>query len=162
MKRLFIDLEKLYSCEDTACTCECSYYYHPNNSGITRLREIAQFQHTCRRCEYAPCVTSCPKDALEKQPDGVIKRYSMRCISCKSCSLACPFGIIPSSTIPYIISECDVCIDRCDKEVPVCVKTCSIEGAVKFIDIEPSEKDDIYLIGKNIAVYAKPWKKYHP
>jgi len=160
MKRLFIDLEKLYNCE--GATAECSYYYHPNNSGVTRLREIAQFLYTCRRCEEAPCVNSCPQEALEKQEDGVIKRYTMRCISCKSCSLACPFGIIPLDTVPYIVSQCDACIDRSDKHEPVCVKTCSIEGAVKFIEIEASEKDDIFLVGDNIAVHAKEWKKYHP
>lgn len=160
MKRLFIDLEKLYSCEDASA--ECSYYYHAKNTGITRLREIGQFLYICRKCEEAPCVNSCPKEALEKQPDDVIMRYTMRCISCKSCSLACPFGTIPLESIPYIVSQCDVCIDRSDKEEPICARTCSIEDAVKFIEIEQSEKDDIYLVGKNIAVHAMPWKKYHP
>ncbi len=160
MKRLFIDLEKLNTCEGVSA--DCSYYYRPKNSGITRLREIAQFSHICRKCEEAPCVEACPKDAIEKQPDGTIKRYTMRCISCKSCSLACPFGTIPLETVPYITSQCDVCIDRSKKETPVCAKTCSIKDAVKFIEVEESEKDDIFLIGKNIAVHAIPWKKYHP
>ena len=160
MKRLLIDLEKLYSCE--TATAECSYSYHPKNNGIARLREIGQFMYICRRCEEAPCVTACPKEALEKQEDGTIKRYTMRCISCKSCSHACPFGTIPIETIPYITSQCDACLDRCDKEEPICSRTCSIEGAVKFVDIEESEKDDVYLISKNIAVRAKEWKKYHP
>jgi len=160
MKRLFVDLEKLYNCE--TARAECSYYHHPVNSGITRLREIGQFIHICRKCEEAPCVNACPKEALERQPDGLIKRYTMRCISCKSCSHACPFGTIPLETVPYIISQCDACIDRCEDEDPVCSRTCSIAGAVKFIEIEESEKDDIFLISRNIAVHAKPWKKYHP
>jgi len=160
MKKLFIDLEKLYSCE--APTAGCSYYYHPGNSGITRLREIGQFLYICRKCEEAPCINVCPKEALEKQEDGVVKRYTMRCISCKSCSLACPFGTIPIETVPYIVSQCDACIDRCKTETPACVETCSIKGAVEFIEIEESEKDDIFLISKNIAAHAKPWKKYHP
>jgi len=160
MKRLFIDLEKLYGCEKP--TAECSYYYHPNNNGITRLREIGQFMHICRKCEDAPCVKACPKEALEKQADGTIKRYAMRCISCKSCSHACPFGTIPLEAVPYIMSQCDECIGRCDKEDPICSKTCSVEGAVRFIEVKESEKDDIFLIGKNIAVHAKPWKRYHP
>jgi len=160
MKRLFIDLEKLNTCESV--TAECSYYYHPKNSGVTRLREIAQFLHNCRKCEEAPCVTSCPKDAIEKQEDGTIKRYTMRCVSCKSCSMACPFGTIHVETVPYVTSRCDVCIDRSKKETPICAKTCSIKDAVKFIEIEESEKDDIFLIGNNIAVHAIPWKKYHP
>jgi Fe-S-cluster-containing dehydrogenase component len=86
----------------------------------------------------------------------------MRCISCKSCSLACPFGTIPLETVPYITEQCDICIDRSEKEEPLCVRTCSIEGVLKFIEIEQSEEDDIHLIGDNIAVHAKEWKKYHP
>ena len=160
MKKLFIDLEKLYNCEKP--TAECSYYYHPDNDGVTRLRELGQFLHICRKCEEAPCVNACPKEALEKQEDGTVKRYTMRCISCKSCSLACPFGTIPLETIPYIISQCDECIDRLDKEEPICARTCSIKDAVKFTEVKESEKDDVYLIGKNIAVHAKAWKKLHP
>ncbi|MFA4990974.1 MAG: 4Fe-4S dicluster domain-containing protein [Candidatus Omnitrophota bacterium] len=160
MKRLFIDLEKLNKCEPIKA--ECSYYYHPGNSGITRLREMGEFLYICRKCEEAPCVNSCPKEALEKQADGVVKRYTMRCVSCKSCSMACPFGTIAIDTVPYIVAQCDACIDRSGSEDPVCVKTCSVEDAVKFMDVEESEKDDIYLIGKHIAVHAMPWKKYHP
>jgi Fe-S-cluster-containing dehydrogenase component len=156
MKRLFVDLEKLHRCE--AVGADCSYYYHPENSGITRLREIGQFLYICRHCEEAPCVNACPKEAITRQDDGIIKRYTTRCISCKSCSLACPFGTIPLDTIP----QCDECIDRSDKEEPVCVKTCSVPGAVKFIDVEESEKEDIYLVGRHVAVHAMPWKKYHP
>ena len=160
MKRLFVDLEKLY--KDEKAVGECSYYYHFKNSGITRLREIGQFLYICRHCTEAPCVNACPKEAITRQEDGIIKRYTARCISCKSCSLACPFGTIPLDTIPYIISQCDACIDRSDKEEPVCVKSCSVPEAVKFIEVEESEKDDIYLIGKHVAVHAMPWKKYHP
>ena len=160
MKRLFVDLEKLNSCE--AVSSKCSYYYNGKNSGITRLREIGEFLYICRHCEEAPCVNACPKEAIERQSDGIIKRFTMRCISCKSCSLACPFGTIPLDTIPYIISQCDVCMDRSEKEEPICVKTCSMPDAIKFVEIEESEKDDVYLIGKHVAVHAMPWKKYHP
>jgi Fe-S-cluster-containing dehydrogenase component len=160
MKRLLVDLEKLNSSEKVSS--ECSYYYNAKKSGVARLREIGQFLYICRHCEEAPCVNACPKEAIERQPDGIIKRHTMRCISCKSCSLACPFGTIPLDTIPYVIAQCDACVDRSDKEEPVCVKTCSVAGAIKFIEAEESVKDDVYLVGKHVAVHALPWKKYHP
>ncbi len=53
-------------------------------------------------------------------------------------------------------------MDRSDVKEPVCVKSCSIPEAVQFIEVEESEKDDIYLIGKHVVVHAMPWKKYHP
>jgi Fe-S-cluster-containing dehydrogenase component len=160
MKKLFIDLEKLHNNENVSAGC--SYYYENKNAGINRLRELAQFLFTCRKCENSACVNACPREALQRDMDGKITRFTMRCVSCKSCSIACPFGIISPDTVPYITSQCDVCVDRSDKEEPLCVKTCSVEGALKFIEVEESEKDDIYLIGKHIAVHAKPWKKYHP
>ena len=64
MKKLFVDLEKLNKCGEVAA--KCSYYYHPKNSGITRLREIGQFLYICRHCEEAPCVNACPKEAIER------------------------------------------------------------------------------------------------
>ncbi len=161
MKKLFIDLEKLNNHEGEV-RADCSYYYHPGNAGIVRLRELGQFLYICRKCEEAPCVNSCPQEALEKQEDGIVKRYTMRCVSCKSCSHACPFGAIAIDTVPYIMSQCDECIGRNLEEEPLCVKSCSVPDAVKFIEVDESEKDDIYLVGKNIAVHAKPWKKYHP
>ena len=67
-KKLYIDLEKCRECE--TCEVKCSYFYHPYNNGIIYLREIGEFATTCRKCEKAPCVASCPHDALEKQEDG--------------------------------------------------------------------------------------------
>ena len=44
---------------------------------------------------------ACPFDALERTGDGVIKRHNMRCVSCKSCALACPFGTIYKELLPF-------------------------------------------------------------
>lgn len=70
MKRLFIDLEVCNKHPGVAVPC--SYFYHPDNKGVISLREIATFAIICRQCDEAPCVKSCPQDALEKQGDGTI------------------------------------------------------------------------------------------
>ncbi|MCM8798208.1 MAG: 4Fe-4S ferredoxin, partial [Candidatus Omnitrophica bacterium] len=69
--RLFIDLEVCSKCPE--CVVKCSYFYHPQNNGITNLREFATFVLVCRHCEDAPCVNSCYHQALEKQADGILK-----------------------------------------------------------------------------------------
>lgn len=47
----------------------------------------------CRHCENAPCAEACPVSAI-RQKDGAIQVDEARCIGCKSCAIACPFGAI--------------------------------------------------------------------
>ncbi|MBP7835870.1 MAG: 4Fe-4S ferredoxin, partial [Candidatus Omnitrophica bacterium] len=75
MRRLFIDLDICNKCKE--CAVACDYFYHPQNNGITSLREYATFATICRHCEEAPCVDSCYHNALERADDGHIKRHKM-------------------------------------------------------------------------------------
>lgn len=156
MKRLFIDLEICNKCKE--CKVNCSYFYHPQNNGITILRELASFATVCRGCEEAPCVKACSQDALEKQEDGTLKRYNMRCIGCKSCVLACPFGTIYPEVIPFLVSQCDYCLNRGNEKIPECVNTCPFK-AIKYVDVEENVKEDIFAVGKNLVVHSIFWGK---
>ena len=104
-KRLVIDLNKCDKCEK--CQVECSYFYRARaeDHGLLTLRELATFAVVCRRCENPGCVASCKFDALERQPDGIIKRHNMRCVSCKCCSHGCPFGTIYPETVPFYVTN---------------------------------------------------------
>ncbi len=150
MKRLFIDLEHCAQCE--SCVMKCSYMHHPVNDGITTLRELAHFAVICRRCEDEPCVRACPWEALEKQPDKVLKRYNMRCTSCKSCSSACPFGTIYPETIPYLVSGCDLCLGRLKEgESPVCLASCP-HGGIRYGEFDEDPANHIYKVSENLMV----------
>src|SRR3989338_3873897 len=130
MKRLLLDLEKYDARKDEKYSC--SYPYHVSNSGVNALLEYAAFIYICRQCDEAPCVNSCPKEALEKLPKANLKRYNNRCISCKSCMLACPFGAIVPQMVPYLSSKCDLCVGRLNPdEKPLCVKRCS-NGVIDY------------------------------
>lgn len=155
MKRLFIDLEVCNKCPE--CVVKCSYFYHPQNNGITNLREYATFALYCRQCEELPCVKACYHDALEKQADGVLKRYKMRCSSCKSCSIACPFGTIFPDFIPYLDSSCDYCVGITEGS-PECIPTCPY-NAVEVKEVKEQPEEDIYFVGKNLAVHSRRWVK---
>lgn len=161
MKKLFIDLDVCGSSESAGkCTAECSYPFHPGNDGVLSLLEIAAYAIVCRQCETGNCISACPKDALEKDSSGVLRRYNMRCISCKSCAIACPFGTIYTEAIPYGLSRCDYCIPRLSPgEEPLCVKTCVPEGAIKYLEIEPDESENLHAVGDNLVVKAEVWKR---
>lgn len=155
MKRLFIDLEICDRCPE--CAVKCSYFYHPENNGIASLREYATFTTICRHCEEAPCAASCYHNALERASDGHVKRYKMRCVSCKSCSLACPFGIIFLDFIPYLDSKCDYCIGIKDGP-PKCITTCP-EKAIEIKDVQEDSEKNIYVVGEHLAVHTLKWSK---
>jgi len=156
-KRLFIDLDICSKCPE--CVVECSYFYHPDNEGVSSLLEYATFAVICHRCDEAPCVDACYKDALEKQENDIVKRYNLRCVSCKSCTIACPFGVILSDMVPYLSSSCDYCLGRVDKDLPICAKTCP-HDAISYKKIEESAQENIYFVADNLAVkWPSRWVK---
>jgi len=150
MKRLLIDLDTCSNCGE--CGALCTYIQHPANNGMTSLREFAHFAILCRRCDDAPCVASCPWEALELQGDNMLKRYTMRCTSCKSCSRACPFGAIYPETIPFITSRCDFCIGRMGGDnVPICLQSCAHDG-VRYGEFEENKDEHIYKVSEYVMV----------
>lgn len=155
MKRLFIDLDICSKCE--VCKVACDYLYHPQNNGIASLREYATFATICRHCEEAPCVNACYHNALERVADGHIKRYKMRCTSCKSCSVGCPFGIIFQDFIPYLDSKCDYCVGNNEK-LPKCVTSCP-EKAIDLKEVKEDLEKNIFLVGDHLAVHSVKWSR---
>ncbi len=169
MKKLLLDIEICYKClaKNKKCLALCSYFYHNSdilkdvkieNNGIEKFLAYAAQYIICRRCEEKFCVSACPNDALEKNEKGILQRYSMRCTSCKTCSVACPFGTIYPEILPYKTSKCDFCIDRRDSKPPLCVETCS-EHALQFVEVEDSPEKNIYVIKERVAIHGLPWNK---
>ncbi|NQT22084.1 MAG: 4Fe-4S ferredoxin [Candidatus Omnitrophica bacterium] len=160
-KRLFIDLDICASGECKDCVIKCSFFYHPENIGIISVAELATYALVCRKCDEAHCVNSCPEEALEqqKEKDKLLIRHNMRCVSCKSCSHACPYGTIYPELVPLLIKNCDFCLDRRDqKKEPLCITTCPFGAlALKSGDIELDE--NTFLVGDNIIVHSTHWQR---
>ncbi|MFC1501306.1 4Fe-4S dicluster domain-containing protein [Elusimicrobiota bacterium] len=158
MKKLLIDLEKCYQCKQ--CSATCDYYFHPDNKGQIRCIALSVQEHVCRQCEDAPCIKSCTREALERRDDGMLNRYSMLCTSCKTCSAACPFGVIFPEIIDYKTSQCDLCFDRAnDDNPPICVKTCE-KNALQWVEVEENISKNIHSVrsGK-FFVHTVKWQK---
>ena len=155
-KRIVLDLTKCEGCE--SCAVDCGYFYRANETdqGIQSLKERATFMIVCRRCENASCIAACPYEALERQPNGVIKRYNLRCVSCKLCTQGCPFGTIYPEMVGFYISPCDYCIDR-NTDEPPCVSGC-VRDAIRYREVDPAEAD-VHIVDEHLAVIAPKWEK---
>lgn len=79
----------------------------------------------CHQCENAPCVAACPTGALSLDEHRV-QADSARCIGCKNCIVACPFGCIAIEASGNArgaeIVKCDLCAAR--EAGPACVEVC--------------------------------------
>jgi len=161
MKRLFIDIPALMESGVSVEDIQCEYFYHRRNAGQFSLLEIAQFAVYCRQCKDAFCVTACPKEALERLESGLIKRYNMRCVGCKSCILACPFGTIFPEVINYITAKCDFCLNQLEEDpdyVPLCVKTAP-EGTFSMKEVDEDPEKHIYHYGDHLAIRSQHWRR---
>ena len=46
----------------------------------------------CMHCDHAPCISVCPVKASYKRADGIVMMDYDRCIGCRYCEVACPYG----------------------------------------------------------------------
>lgn len=84
-------------------------------------------KNQCMHCIEPACVSVCPVAALEKTEGGPVVYHAERCIGCRYCMAACPFGIPKtqwSKAFP-LIQKCDFCADRqANGEQPACSEVC--------------------------------------
>jgi Fe-S-cluster-containing dehydrogenase component len=161
MKRLYIDIPALLESNVSAEEIQCEYLFHRKNNGALSLLEVAEFSAYCRQCKDAFCVDACPKEALEHQENGMIKRYNMRCVGCKSCILACPFGTIFPEVINYVTAKCDYCLNQLEQNVnyiPACAKTAPANSFV-MKEVVEDRKQNIFFVGNHLAVKTPNWLK---
>ncbi len=159
LKRLYIDIPALMESGVDSHEIKCEYMYHQKNNGAFSLLEVAEFSAYCRQCEEAFCIDACPKEALEHQENGMIKRYNMRCVGCKSCILACPFGTIFPEVINYVTSKCDFCLNQLEQKPdyePACVQTAPANSFV-MKEIAEDHQKNIFFIGNHLAVRTPSW-----
>ena len=161
MKKLFIDIPEFMKANLSAKDIQCEYFYHRKNDGALSLMEIAEFAVYCRQCKESFCVDACPKEALEHLEQGMIIRHNMRCVGCKSCILACPFGTIFPEVMNYITAKCDICLKKLEKDpdyIPKCVSSSPANTIeIKIFETEDHEKK-IFFYGDRIAIKANNWR----
>ncbi len=113
----------------TTCEEVCSFI-HEERPYIKVYEVISGYRRpiSCFHCSRAPCATACPVNAIRKDGDGAIIIDVSRCIGCKACLAACPFGI-PEMVPPGYMTKCNLCEDLRKKGLqPACVVMCPAEA----------------------------------
>jgi len=126
----------------------------------------------CNHCEHPPCVRVCPTQATFKRDDGIVMMDFHRCIGCRYCMAACPFGSrsfnfydprkflktenpeFPTRT-KGVVEKCLFCYERLDEgKLPYCVEVA--EGAIYFGDLNDPNSEIRKVLAKRFALTRKP------
>jgi formate dehydrogenase iron-sulfur subunit len=101
---------------------------------IVQSPEGGFVRKSCRHCLDAACVSVCPVGAMTQTPEGVVVYDVQKCMGCRYCMMACPFGIPRyewDSPAP-LIRKCTLCYDRLvEGKMPACVDAC-LEQVLTF------------------------------
>lgn len=127
------------------------------------------FPRSCLHCEEPACVTVCPTGASYKRgEDGIVLVDEHKCIGCKLCSWACPYGAREYSHVEGVMKKCTLCIDRIYNEhlpeaerEPACVQVCPTR-ARHFGDLGDPESKVSKLVAARGGVDLMPQLGYKP
>lgn len=103
----------------------------------------------CNHCLNPSCVQVCPTKATFKREDGIVMMDEHRCIGCRYCMTACPYGsrsfnfVDPRPSLKKtdpdfptrtrgVVEKCNFCEERlAEGGTPACVEACAAKAAGK-------------------------------
>jgi len=110
--------------------------------------QTVHFPKSCLHCEEPPCVPVCPTGASYKRPeDGIVLVDYDKCIGCKYCSWACPYGARELDEKQRVMKKCTLCVDRIydanlppAERKPACVLACPTNARL-FGDVHDPQSE---------------------
>ncbi len=83
----------------------------------------------CNHCDRPICVEICPAAAYTKRADGIVQLDSNKCLGCRYCRWACPYGAPQYDEQTGQMTKCSLCIDNIDAGLPpACVAACPMRA----------------------------------
>jgi Fe-S-cluster-containing hydrogenase component 2 len=129
--------------------------FNPSRSRIQVnifLEEAVYLPTTCLQCDEAWCAKICPTSAIVRDPRTLAYLVeNSKCVGCKMCVLACPFGAMTLFAEKGKAEKCDHCLSI-DGD-PECVKFCTPK-ALEYLD------EDTETRRRQLATAAKLKAEY--
>ncbi len=144
---------------------------NPYQSHDVEHREYAVL---CNHCENPPCVRACPTQAtFKREGDGIVLMDFHRCIGCRFCMAACPYGsrsfnfkdprtgldereinrAFPTRMMG-VVEKCNFCAERlAEGKMPACVEASN--GAIVFGDLKDPHSEVREVLGHNYTIRRK-------
>lgn len=111
----------------------------------------------CMHCLDPACASACPVAALQKTAAGPVIYLEDRCMGCRYCMVACPFGVPAyqwDARLP-LVRKCDLCRDRAATQQPTrCSEACPTGATISGERVE--------LIGEARRRLAEKPDGYYP
>lgn len=153
----------------SACASTGSIAAEAAQPAMTLPALTLHFPRSCLHCETPACVTVCPTGASYKRAeDGIVLVDEDKCIGCKLCSWACPYGAREYSAVEGVMKKCTLCVDRIYNEQlpeadrqPACVQACPTR-ARHFGDLGDPESEVSKLVAERNGVALMPELGYNP
>ncbi len=133
--------------------------------------ERMPFVLMCNHCDNPPCVRVCPTKATFKRADGIVMQDEHRCIGCRFCMAACPYGsrsfnwrdprpFIKKENPDYptrtkgVVEKCTFCVERlAEGLMPACVEASN--GAMIFGDLTDPNSEVRKALSSNYTIRRK-------
>lgn len=147
-------------------------FTEPQNEYLSEEFKKLPFLVMCNNCKNPACVRACPTGATFQRSDGIIDMDYHRCIGCRFCMGACPFGArsfnfrnprpfikninpdYPTRTIG-VVEKCTFCVDRLDKGLmPACVE--ASKGGLIFGDLDDPNSEVRKIVSTKYTIRRKP------
>ncbi|MFO7606864.1 MAG: 4Fe-4S dicluster domain-containing protein [Desulfurivibrionaceae bacterium] len=136
----------------------------------------------CNHCDNPPCVRACPTKATFKNPDGIVLMDFHRCIGCRFCMAACPYGarsfnwrspreLNPDGSYKHIknfnaefptrmrgvVEKCNLCAERLAiGKIPACVEEARGANAMVFGDLNNPNSRISRVLNSKFTIQRKP------